>query len=206
MADRADASWQLKLDAQTLIYGWDGLMGPDAGTLADQLYGQLPWCQPNISLFGRSHPIPRLQSWHGEAEARYRYSGLPLKPEPWSPALRAIRERVTAVTGLTFNSVLANLYRDGQDSMGWHADDEEELGPRPWIASYSLGAARTFSFRAKGQGKTSHRMDLLHDQLILMSPEVQARYQHALPKRMRCQSWRINLTFRNVTTAHGKDG
>lgn len=188
----------LSLSEGAKIWRWNSLLCQRAETTAGTLHRELPWQQPKLRLFGQWRTIPRLQSWHGDPEAEYRYSGLTLPPAPWHPLLNQIKEALEDLTGTTFNSVLANLYRDGDDAMGWHADDEPELGAEPWIASYSLGASRRFSFRPRDGGAERVRMDLLNDQVLLMSPEVQHRWQHSLPRTRRCQSWRINLTFRQI--------
>ena len=189
---------QLEPGHGACLWRWQGLLGEAAGPVADRLYRELPWEQPRIRLYGSWKPVPRLQSWHGDPGASYRYSGLQMQPAHWHPALSQIREQVQKVLGLPFNSVLANLYRDGQDAMGWHADDEPELGPEPWIASYSMGATRRFSFRPRDGGPERLRLDLLDDELLLMNPAVQRHWQHALPRTRRCQHWRINLTFRQI--------
>lgn len=189
----------LWLDDQACLYLWRGLLGPEEAAAASlRLHTELPWAQPEIKVFGRWHRIPRLQSWHGDAEARYRYASLTMTPHPWHPALQRVRAIAQARTGLSFNSVLANLYRDGDDRMGWHADDERELGAEPWIASYSVGAARRFSFRRKANHRDRHDIVLAHDELLLMSPAVQHHWQHALPVSRRIRDWRINLTFRLI--------
>lgn len=178
---------------------WEPLLPADeADALLAELSATLPWQQPRITLFGHPHPVPRLQSWHGDAEARYRYSGLAMTPLPWTPALEHLRDLITAVCGHRFNSVLANLYRDGRDSMGWHADDEPELGEQPWIASLSLGATRDFALRPRGASRTALTLPLRHNQLLLMPPAMQHAWQHALPRRLRVAQPRLNLTFRLV--------
>lgn len=178
---------------------WEPLLPAiDADALLTELTATLPWQQPHITLYGRSHPVPRLQSWHGDADAGYRYSGLAMTPQPWTPALARLRDQVAAACGHHFNSVLANLYRDGRDSMGWHADDEPELGPQPWIASLSLGATRDFALRRKGAGRTALTLPLRHNQLLLMPPAMQQHWQHALPRRLRVEQPRLNLTFRLI--------
>ncbi|MCH8542916.1 MAG: alpha-ketoglutarate-dependent dioxygenase AlkB [Alcanivorax sp.] len=181
------------------LWCWPALIGSaEAKPLMAQLLDEVPWAQPDITLFGRTGPVPRLQSWHGEPEARYAYSGLPLPPTPWTPGLRRILDVVQAATGHRFNSVLANLYRNGHDTMGWHADDEAELGPAPWIASYSLGATRDFTLRRRGTTRIGERIALEHDQLLLMPPAMQQHWEHALPRRAQVMAPRINLTFRLI--------
>lgn len=170
----------------------------DAERLLATLLRSLPWRQPRVRVFGREHPVPRLQSWHGDPQARYRYSGLTLTPEPWTAELAEIRDRIQAVTGHRFNSVLANLYRDGRDSMGWHADDEPELGEAPRVASFSLGAERDFALRRKGESRRAARLALRHNELLIMAPALQHHWQHSLPRRATLEAARVNLTFRLI--------
>ena len=193
------AGKSLRLDQDLSVLIWHPFLAADtAEALLDSLTATLPWQQPSLTLYGRSHPIPRLQSWHGGPQARYTYSGLAMAPAPWTPALALVRDRIRALTDLDFNSVLANLYRDGKDSMGWHADDEPELGPAPWVASVSLGATRDFTLRRKGQTRMHSKLALPHNSLLLMPPAMQANWQHALPKRARVEEPRVNLTFRRI--------
>ena len=166
--------------------------------LMDRLMASLEWEQPEIRLFGRWQRIPRLQYWCADEGVSYRYSARTLPAAPWTQELSCLRQMTEQLTGLSFNSVLVNLYRDGQDAMGWHADDEAELGPEPWIASWSFGASRDFCLRRKGESRIRHRMTLEHSSLLLMSPAVQHHWQHALPRRQRVRQARLNLTFRRV--------
>ncbi len=190
----------IHLDAQAWLQFWQPLLADKADSLRDVLHRQLPWQQPEVVLYGKRHRLPRLQCWMGDAHAGYRYSGLQLAPEPWHPLVLALRDQIAFVSGHRFNSVLINLYRDGNDRMGWHADDEPELGPTPWIASYNLGASRDFVLRRKGSSRQGHSVALQHDQLMLMNPAVQHGWQHALPVRRRVQQARINMTFREIVT------
>jgi alkylated DNA repair dioxygenase AlkB len=119
-------------------------------------------------------------------------------PKPWSAELDALRDRVGDACGTRFDSVLANLYRDGRDSMGWHSDDEPELGPAPVIASISLGATRRFVLKQRRDGASPLSLDLPHGSLLVMSGETQRNYRHALPRSARVLAPRINLTFRTV--------
>ena len=170
--------------------------------LLAQLIAEVAWEQRTIRIFGQQIPQPRLTAWYGDPAARYTYSGLTWEPLPWSPALQALRQRVEAATDTRFNSVLLNYYRDGRDSMGWHADDEPELGPAPAIASLSLGATRRF--RLRPQGGSTHPplgLDLPSGSLLLMRGPTQQHWQHALPKTARPVGPRLNLTFRWVRSA-----
>jgi alkylated DNA repair dioxygenase AlkB len=142
--------------------------------------------------------VPRLTAWHGDPGAVYTYSNIRMEPEPWTPLLESIRDRVSEFCKAEFNSVLLNLYRDGNDSMGWHSDDEKELGPQPTIASLSFGAERTFKFRHKFNRSLKHSMTLSHGSLMVMQGETQALWQHSLPKTRKKVFPRINLTFRRI--------
>src|SRR5690606_17547547 len=125
-----------------------------------QLPAETPWQQPQLLIHGRHLPVPRLLAWYGDPEASYRYSGLLHQPLPWSPLLAEIRGRVEAVAGQPLNGVLLNFYRDGNDSMGWHSDDEPELGHNPLVASLNLGGPRRFDLRRKGSGRIEHSLQL----------------------------------------------
>lgn len=168
-----------------------------ADALLATLRDGLAWENHAVRLFGREHPAPRLSCWIGDAGARYRYSGLVREPRPWTPALAGLRDRLAAELGVPFDSVLANLYRDGRDAMGWHADDERELGPSPTIASVSLGAVRRFVLRHR-DGAPRLALDLPSGSLLVMRGRTQATYRHALPRTARAVGPRINLTFRRI--------
>ncbi|EKF74040.1 hypothetical protein A11A3_10291 [Alcanivorax hongdengensis A-11-3] len=180
---------------------WPALLPDDQAThLLQQLTEALAWQQPQVRVYGRIHTVPRLTCWHGEAGIRYRYSGLEHCATGWPVILQPLHDAIETCTGKMFNSMLGNLYRDGRDSMGYHSDDESELGNAPWIASYSLGVSRDFVFRPK---TGSHRrqcfsLPLGHNQLLLMNPAVQQHFQHALPRRAGVNELRINLTFRSI--------
>ena len=172
----------------------------EADAALARLWRELDWSQHEITLFGRRVMQPRLIAWYGEAGAVYSYSGLTLRPLPWHPLLQDLRERVEARSGCRFNAVLANAYRDGRDSMGWHADDETELGPRPALASLSLGAPRRLLLRPArrrpGEKAASIGLSLESGSLLLMKAGCQQHYQHAVPRTRRETGLRINLTYR----------
>lgn len=173
-----------------------------AAALLVELTDTIPWRHEPIKLFGKEVLQPRLTSWHGDPAARYTYSGLTLDPQPWTPALQQLRQHVEAVAQTPFNSVLLNLYRNGQDSMGWHADNEPELGPTPIIASVSLGATRRFRLRPRDPQRISHApvsLELPGGSLLLMRGTTQQHWLHAIPKTARPTAPRLNLTFRWVT-------
>ena len=196
--DRAPAH---RADSPGIAYrpGW--LSQPEATDLFDVLLETLPWQVHRIRMFGRMVDSPRLSCWMGDAGAVYRYSGSRFEPHPWAAALGPVRDRLRAECGAAFNSVLANLYRDGRDAMGWHRDDEPELGDAPMIASISLGATRRFLL--KDVHGHRHAFDLAGGDLLLMSGDSQQCYRHAVPRTAKAVGPRINLTFRRILTARG---
>ena len=169
---------------------------------ADDLYSALlndcSWEQPSLTLYGKSHPIPRLQSWLGDEAIDYRYSGQTFTSAIWPAYVKQLAEELSERCNVQFNSVLANLYRNGEDSMGWHADDEPELGTDPVIASVSLGAERDFALRRTGVSRQAGNLALPHGSLLIMQAGMQSRWQHSVPKRKRVSEPRINLTFRHI--------
>ena len=148
-------------------------------------------------MFGRTVRVPRLVCWYGNRNAIYRYSGVEHIPHPWTKSLSELKTRIETFTQRTFNSVLGNLYRNGYDSMGWHSDDEKELGPNPFIASISLGSTRLFKVRHKSS-KEQIKLLLPHGSLLTMSGPFQHHWQHSIPKTSAPIAPRINLTFRDI--------
>lgn len=161
------------------------------------LYQTLAWQTERLFLFGRWLPVPRLIAWYGEEDACYRYSGVNHCPLPWTTELQALRTDMQRYCGQPFNSVLANLYRDGGDSMGCHADDEKELGANPLIASLSFGETRMLRFRHT-LSKQKLDIQLAHGDLLIMAGELQHHWRHELPKTRLPKQARINLTFRRI--------
>ncbi|UOQ73516.1 alpha-ketoglutarate-dependent dioxygenase AlkB family protein [Hymenobacter cellulosilyticus] len=177
------------------------LAAPHEQALLTELTASVAWRQEPIRLFGKEVLQPRLTAWYGDAGAQYSYSGLTWQPLPWTPPLQQLREQVEAACGTSFNSVLLNLYRNGQDSMGWHADNEPELGPAPVIASVSLGAVRRFRLRPRDPQRTPHEpltLELASGSLLVMRGPTQQHWLHAVPKTARPAGPRLNLTFRNI--------
>lgn len=166
--------------------------------LAGALHKDVPWTVHRIRMFGRWVDSPRLSCWMGDPGVRYRYSGTTFEPEPWHPAIRALLPSLELACGARFNSVLINRYRSGGDYMGWHSDDEPELGSEPVIASISLGAARRFMLRLKADHASKAECMLAHGDLLMMRGDCQRIAQHALPKMAGVNGERINLTFRWV--------
>jgi alkylated DNA repair dioxygenase AlkB len=192
--------WQrLALAGADLALWADWLPQAGANALYAQLHDTVPWETHVIRMFGREVASPRLSCWIGDPGASYVYSRTRFEPHPWPPALTSLRPLLEQACGVTFNSVLANLYRDGRDAMGWHSDDEPELGAAPVIASLSLGAPRRFVFRPKvPRGPVALELELPHGSLLRMAGATQRLYQHALPRVARLQAPRNNLTFRHI--------
>ncbi len=175
------------------------LSAEEAQHFFDALRQGLDWRQDEMRLGAKRIPLPRLTTWYGDPGASYTYSGIRHEPLPWTPELLELKSRIEAVSGSPFNSVLANLYRSGSDSMGWHSDDEREIAPT--IASLSLGAARTFQLRRKAPPNDTVTMRLTGGSLLLMQGDCQRHWQHRVPKEPAAGE-RINLTFRLVQTPH----
>lgn len=169
----------------------------ESAQMFNTLLDELAWERESITIYGRQVAVPRLVAWYGEPDAIYRYSGVTHTPQPWTPMLKDLRTRLEQFTHRPFNSVLANLYRDGNDSMGWHADKEQELGDEPYIASLSLGEERLFRLR-HNKSKKSINLTLGSGSLFVMGGALQHHWRHTLPKTMQLKGPRINLTFRMI--------
>lgn len=188
---------KISLPQAELDYRADFLSQTKADALLLCFRQSLNWRQDSIKLYGKVVKIPRLQAWYGDADSTYRYSGLTMTPLPWTEELWELKQRCEQACGHRFNSVLANWYRDGNDSMGWHADSEPELGDNPVIASVSLGACRNLDFRHI-RSDEKYRIALAHGSLLIMQGATQHYWQHAIAKTRRVSEGRINLTFRYI--------
>jgi alkylated DNA repair dioxygenase AlkB len=190
-----DRSQVTELRGGARLEYWPSFLGKEAQTeLFARLLATLPFRVLPIRMFGKEHEQPRETSWHGPGP--YTYSGLTLEPEPWTDELLAVRERILQITGLELSSVLVNHYRDGQDRMGWHADDEPELGEDPIVASLSLGATRRFRLKHKERKKETHSLELDGGSLLVMNGATQRHWLHSVPPTKKPVGPRINLTWR----------
>jgi alkylated DNA repair dioxygenase AlkB len=163
------------------------------------MIANIPWRQENVVVWGKQFPQPRLVAWYGDRGTDYTYSGIRLAPLLWTDLLLDTKGRVETATAATFNCVLVNYYRDNRDSMGFHSDDERELGARPTIASLSLGDDRTFVLKHKTNKATKDiRLKLSSGSLLLMTGETQRYWKHGIAKEMHPCGPRVNLTFRNI--------
>ena len=184
--------------AEIRLFSCPGIV-PSPDVLLDALIAETPWRQERISLFGKSHLQPRLVAWYGDPDASYRYSGLTLEPLPWTVQLQALKSRVESLAGASFNSVLLNYYRDQDDAMGLHADDEPELGPQPVIASLSLGETRTLVFKHRHDRAIKPvKIPLSSGSLLIMQGDTQANWKHGINRQAAPCGPRVNLTFRRI--------
>jgi len=188
----------ISLIDQQLTYYSSFLSPITANHYFELLLKDINWQQETITLYGKKIKVPRLVGWHGDEGKSYVYSGVNHQPEAWTNGLKEIKELIENYTGHAFNSVLLNLYRNGQDSMGWHSDDEPELGDQPVIASVSLGAERLFKVRYKNDHQLNHDVRLSNGSILLMSGDLQRDWQHQIPKTKQLVTPRINLTFRQI--------
>lgn len=184
-------------DAELHFYP-DFLPDERANKLFDNLLELNHWRQDTIKLFGKEVLQPRLTALFGEEGKSYTYSGLKMDPLPFPEFLKGIKKECEDVSGQNFTTCLANLYRDGKDSMGWHADDEKELGKNPIIASLSLGAERMFHLKHKTEPDLKEKIRLPHGSLLIMRGTTQSFWKHQLPKTKKIVAPRINLTFRKI--------
>lgn len=163
-----------------------------------ELYEDIPWRNDPITVFGKTYPQPRMTSLHGHNNTPYSYSGIVMHPKEMTKTLLKIEEKLCTLTTNKFTTVLLNLYRDGKDSNGWHADNEPELGKNPVIASISLGAERFFHLKHNSHKNERLKIALEHGSLLLMEGTTQHFWKHQVAKTARPVGPRINLTFRNL--------
>jgi len=169
-----------------------------ASHLFTTLMSETPWRANTITVFGKTYDQPRMTAWYGEEGKSYSYSNIVMHPIPFTEQLLEIRSKIESLTEEQFNSCLLNLYRDGQDSNGWHSDDEKELGHEPVIASLSFGQSRVFHLRHKQEKSLKHKIELTSGSLLMMRGATQHNWQHQIPKTKRKIDPRINLTFRFI--------
>jgi alkylated DNA repair dioxygenase AlkB len=162
------------------------------------LRNEIRWKQEPIKIFGREVMQPRLTAWYGDMDKPYTYSGTTMQPHAWTKSLEAIKQKIELIAKVRFTSALLNLYRDGSDSMGWHRDNEKELGDQPIIGSVSFGATRIFQFRNYKTNKDLKSLELTHGSFLLMRGETNHYWEHCVPKTKQVLNERINITFRVI--------
>jgi len=164
----------------------------------ESLLKKVDWKQDTITVFGKTHPQPRLTALFGNNSKAYNYSGITMTPQPFNKELLLIKKNIEIKSGVQFTTCLLNLYRDGQDSNGWHADNEKELGKNPIIASISFGAERWFHLKHRIDKKLKQKICLKHGSLLIMKGTTQEFWLHQIPKTKKVIDPRINLTFRLI--------
>ena len=186
------------LDAALYFASRIALPNDDIKILA-RLIKETPWRAENIVVWGKSYIQPRLIAWYGDEGRSYAYSGIKMSPLPWTPLVRSLLDAVESVTGDRFNSALLNYYRDERDSMGFHSDDEKELGTSPTIASLSLGQERELVFKHKTKKLKPVRLALPSGSLLVMKGPTQSNWKHGIEKSALHMGPRVNITFRQIS-------
>lgn len=198
MALFTNQSQKLSLLGADISYYPNFIASQEEQRLYNQLLRETPWQQDDIKVFGKIYAQPRLTALYGSKGLPYSYANITMHPHPFTTALHTLKERIEKECQNTFTSCLLNLYRDGQDSNGWHSDDEKELGPNPVIASISLGGSRVFKLRNRKEKTQIHKLVLEPGSLLLMQGGTQHNWQHQIPKTSKQVPPRINLTFRKI--------
>lgn len=191
-------SGRIVLPNAELYYEPDFLALVEADELFNDLLNRVDWKEDTIQIFGKIYMQPRLTALFGTEGKSYSYSGITMEPVPFIPVISNLKTRIETCSGERFTTCLLNLYRDGNDSNGWHADNEKELGDHPFIASVSLGATRTFHLKHRYEKTLRYRMQLGHGSLLLMGGQMQEFWLHQVPKTRKPVEQRINLTFRKI--------
>ncbi|MFT5359071.1 MAG: alkylated DNA repair dioxygenase AlkB, partial [Polyangiales bacterium] len=173
---------KIRLPGAELTWIEGFIEGEEADALFEELSGQDGWRQDDLTMFGRQVPIPRLHRWFADEGQSYSWSGITMRAERFPASLDVTREKLETRTGTWFNTALANLYRDGNDSVSWHADDERELGPKPLIASLSLGAPRKFRMRRRDDHSQRFDLTLTHGSMLVLGGDTQRQWEHCVPK------------------------
>jgi len=181
-----------------LIYIPDYLSKKEADLYFKEITTKTNWKHDDITIFGKTYKQPRLTALFGETTQRYSYSNIVMHPIPFTPTLKKIKQQIETITNHSFNTALINLYRNGNDSNGWHADNEKELGKNPIIASLSLGEVRPFHFKHRTLNSQRHKLALEHGSLLIMKGEMQHHWLHQIAKTKKQIRPRINLTFRQL--------
>ena len=161
-------------------------------------FTNIKWKQDKIKLYGKEIPLPRLTSWYGDQEKPYTYSGITSYPNDWNKGLLYVKKEVERIACKSFNSVLLNWYRNGEDYLNWHADDEKELGDNPIIASVNFAETRDFVIRRNEDRSKKITIPLKHGTLLVMGGDLQHHWQHSVPKRKKIKNSRFNLTFSSI--------
>lgn len=194
----AEAGQSKGLPKELLEYRPGFIDSQTSDRLLQQFIKEAPWKQSTQKMWDKEYLTPRLTSWHGDTGTDYSVSGKIANPNPWTPGLLMLKEKVEAAAGICFNSVLLNYYRDGNDSVAWHSDRESILGEHPIIASLSFGQVRSFDIRNKADHSKHYSVKLKHGSFLLMKANLQENWEHRIAKSVKPMKARVNLTFRLV--------
>lgn len=189
---------EVPIEGGELLLMHDFLSPEEAHSLFRTLLETIQWKEEYIEIYGKRHLLQREIAWYGDSDKTYTYSALTLKPLPWTPELFDLKQRIEKLTNETFNTVLLNKYRHGNDKVSWHSDHEKEFGRKTTIASLSLGVTRHFDIRSKKDKTNKYRIDLHSGSLLIMKGEFQHHWEHQVPRQKNITSIRINLTFRQM--------
>lgn len=187
-----------KLPNAELIYIPNCFSKQESDAYFNTIKSETNWQHDDITVFGKTYKQPRLTALFGDSDLPYSYSNIVMYPEPFSESLKHIKQKVENSSNHSFNTLLINLYRDGNDSNGWHADNEKELGQNPIIASVSFGETRPFHFKHRRIKAERHKLNLVHGSLLIMKNEMQHYWLHQIAKTKKDIGERINLTFRTL--------
>lgn len=187
---------ELKLQNAEIDYIPQFYSAEESKALFEALYQSTDWIEDDIRVYGKVYKQPRLTAFFANNKKSYHYSNISMSPQKFTPLLNRIKSKIEERTQSIFSSCLLNLYRNGQDSNGWHSDDEKELGKNPTIASLSLGAERIFHLKHKKITTLKHKLSLQNGSLLVMKGETQHYWLHQIPKTKKPIDKRINLTFR----------
>jgi alkylated DNA repair dioxygenase AlkB len=189
---------EISLGQSKAILYHDFLKPPQSDLALQELIKNTPWKQDEINFMGKITPVPRLAAWYSKELKNYFYSGIEIFANPYTDLIAKLNTMAEVITGYEFNSVLVNLYRNGTDSVSWHADDEPALGETINIASLTLGVARDFQLKRKDGAGKMVAMKLTHGSLLSMQHPTQQNWLHQIPKRKNIKRQRVNLTFRKL--------
>lgn len=193
-----DADEYYRFPEELLEYTPRFLSEKAATKLEEKLLDETPWKQNTQKMYKKTVLTPRLTAWYGDENKDYHLGGNDFNVNQWSPELLNLKLKIEKFSGYKFNSVLLNLYRDGNDSVAWHRDKDSELGDRPIIASVSLGQVRNFDFRNVKNHQQKHSLALNHGSLLIMKGDLQVNWEHRIAKSTKLMKPRINLTFRLI--------
>ncbi|MEM7466325.1 MAG: alpha-ketoglutarate-dependent dioxygenase AlkB, partial [Pseudomonadota bacterium] len=198
--EKAPIKKYFSLNGGEVIYFDNVFYASWADEIFQGLLAEISWQQQYIKIYGRQRKLPRLTAWVADPQVEYKYSGIVTLRQEWTKRLLIAKQKVENTLGTTFNGALLNRYRDGEDSVSWHADNEPALGKHPMVASLSFGAARIFQMKHRKLKNEKLTIELQHGSLLVMTGSTQENWLHQVPKTRRELGERINVTFRRINS------